>query len=586
MSKKTQFHGILAVGRTQADAVNNYRLLSMGKGAAVQVDGEREIAFVTHASSAADMFNPLTGNMDLETDASMLENLEFQSNSSDDVEVNHLVCESGCGCHVVCDSDSLVKYCPNCTSSLSSEDEDEDMDDDSGLDEDDAGEFEADSSDDELELDADDEDLEAGDSDDLGSDGDDLETVEDSDLESESSDDEPLVVAASSFQEAIELFNENKIGVSESGTHEAHYVVCSNSAECGAHIVSEEEQTECPACHSSVEEPAETPDAESSEDEDLDIDLEDEGVEEIAESADDEDLDPEEDDGDDESDEDEAGNTLNPISEDEELDVKTDEINAASIVAHDAAVEDLDVSYSSNVAGQAVWTAFYKGTPIAMASKSSADKNADIFDSPAFGHAALATAKVAGVQKALAELGFQPIKHKVSVSNEVQRMVDHQVAEVKAALASEQAEYRQKFEAALATAAIGINRGFFADVKNPIKAALWNAMSSAGIRNPESLIDNAFRTHSDAYHKVLFAQANDIAAKPNDVQESLAKTILGTAYQAVSSTQTDGSIEDRLSGLGTSVSSAEEKTAPAPSSAAPDMQMIHRAVASLGRRAR
>ena len=28
---KTEFHGILAVGRTKTDAVNNYRLLAMAK---------------------------------------------------------------------------------------------------------------------------------------------------------------------------------------------------------------------------------------------------------------------------------------------------------------------------------------------------------------------------------------------------------------------------------------------------------------------------------------------------------------------------------------------------------------------------
>ena len=116
-------------------------------------------------------------------------------------------------------------------------------------------------------------------------------------------------------------------------------------------------------------------------------------------------------------------------------------------------------------------------------------------------------------------------------------------------------------------------------------------MSSAGIRNPEAMIDNAFRAHSDAYHTVLFAQASDIVAKPAEVQESLAKTILGTNYQAVSSEQMGNSVEDRLAGMGTSVSTEQKPGAGAAVSTSSEvdtvgMQKIHRAVSSLGRRVR
>jgi hypothetical protein len=104
---KTEFHGILAVGRTKTDAVNNYRLLAMGKGAVAQMSGDKSISFVTHASHAEQMFNPRTGDMDLETDNKVLDTLEFASNSSADIEANHLVCQSGCQAHIVFDSETL-----------------------------------------------------------------------------------------------------------------------------------------------------------------------------------------------------------------------------------------------------------------------------------------------------------------------------------------------------------------------------------------------------------------------------------------------------------------------------------------------
>ena len=619
---KTEFHGILAVGRTKTDAVNNYRLLAMGKGAVAQMSGDKSISFVTHASHAEQMFNPRTGDMDLETDNKVLDTLEFASNSSADIEANHLVCQSGCQAHIVFDSETLVKYCPQCTAALAGESEGEDEEaDDEGLealdgDEDeDLGEAEA--SDDE-------------ESDEEGSEEDDEGSDDEGDESEESDEEDSSVVVSSSFEEALRVFSSHKqlSSLSSDEKVKAQYVVCS-SEDCSVHILSDKVVDECPVCQSAVSEPSEdvTGEIDLSESEDLgdgivpgddaegEEDAEEaeegeaeegeaeegeaeEGEEAVAESADDEDESSEEDE-DEESAEEGEGEEGEGEGEGEEdegnalsvLDSDTEEVAADSDMDESASAEDLDVSYSSAIRGQASWTAYFKGVPVAMASKSSAGKNADIFDTPSFGHAALASAKAVGVKKALVELGFTPIKHKVSVSKEVRRLVDAQVAEQREALASELKSHQEKFLSALATAAIGINRGFFAEVKNPLKAALWNAMSSAGIRNPEAMIDNAFRAHSDAYHTVLFAQASDIVTKPAEVQESLAKTILGTNYQAVSSEQMGNSVEDRLAGMGTSVSTEQKPGAGAAVSTSSEvdtvgMQKIHRAVSSLGRRVR
>ena len=602
--KELKFHGILAVGRTKADAKNNYRLLALSKGASMQVDSERNIAFVAQASLADGMFNPQSGNMDLETDESLISKVEFKSNSSGDVTVNHLVCESGCGAHVVFDSEELVKFCPNCTSELSesSDDDDDDEDDEGEGDEDDL-EAELGPDEDESSESADEDegegegDEDAGEDEDAGDDeggegaeedeggeedggeeeepADDLPdyTEDDGAVTVESSDNDGLIIAAASFDEAERLFRENAPTVSlsaEGGVVEAHYMLCKDK-DCGAHLLSDKPITACCACQGDVEEP---PVKGAATDEEA----------EAAKAAEPAQVEASDDEG--EGDEDDKENTLeltddegNVLGEDtEEVDAMADVEDEESDSAH------LDVSYSSSVAGQARWTAFYKGVPVAMASKSSAGKNTDIFDTPSFGHAALATAKVAGVRKALAELGFEPIRHKVSVSREVRRLVDAQVAEARESLSAEQQQYKDRFLAALAAAAIGLNRGFFADKKNPIKATLWNAMSSAGIRNPEALIDSAFRSHSDAYHKTLFELASDLVSKSTDVQESISKAIQGMGYLEAS-TSNDQSLESRLETLGTSTSSGhvQQETQPA---TAVDRTNITKAVQTLGRRSR
>ena len=617
--KELKFHGILAVGRTKADAKNNYRLLALSKGASMQVDSERNIAFVAQASLADGMFNPQSGNMDLETDESLISKVEFKSNSSGEVEVNHLVCESGCGAHVVFDSEELVKFCPNCTSELSeSSDDDEDDEGEGDGDEDDLeaelgpDEDESSESADEDEGEGDEdagEDEDAGD--DEGGDGaeeaeggeedggeeeepaDDLPdyTEDDGAVTVESSDNDGLIIAAASFDEAERLFRENAPTVSlsaEGGVVEAHYMLCKDK-DCGAHLLSDKPITACCACQGDVEEPPvkgaatdeEAEAAKAAEPAATNVEAKPADTAEPAkvEASDDEGEGDEDDKGEEENTLELTDDEGNVLGEDtEEVDAMADVEGEESDSAH------LDVSYSSSVAGQARWTAFYKGVPVAMASKSSAGKNTDIFDTPSFGHAALATAKVAGVRKALAELGFEPIRHKVSVSREVRRLVDAQVAEARESLSAEQQQYKDRFLAALAAAAIGLNRGFFADKKNPIKATLWNAMSSAGIRNPEALIDSAFRSHSDAYHKTLFELASDLVSKSTDVQESISKAIQGMGYLEAS-TSNDQSLESRLETLGTSTSSGhvQQETQPA---TAVDRTNITKAVQTLGRRSR
>lgn len=701
---KAKFKGILAVGRTAQDARNQYKLLAIGKGATVQMGGGN--CFVTH-SSGENMFNPLTGDMDLEVNAAYMENLQFQANAGDVPDsANHFKCQSGCGAHIVTDM-SEISYCPNCTSEavVAADEADSEEDADTGSD---AGSDADEGSDAGSDADSD-----AG----AGS-----ESDADSDLAvvSGNTEDDKIAVVASSLEEAQRIYNANKVGIAEAGD-DAHveYVVCSN-AECGGHIVSDEVLHACPACNSAVKEPSlsgEGSDAESDEGSDVsdadvgsdaevtagsdadsdadatsDSDAEsdadagsDEGSDAAAEAGDDDGVavvaasraeaeqmfaeqmigkveagaeaaeahyvvcssaecgahiigtaavadcpvchasteEPESDEGSDadsdagagsESDADsdagsesdaDAAATASGSGEDSDagadsesdteslnltdgegntLDENTSDVDATAVIDDSAEAKDLDVSYSS-VQGEGTWTAFYKGTPVALAKRTDAGKNADVFDKPAFGQVLLATASHSNIKSALSELGFKPIKHQVSVSAEVQRMVDERAKEAIAAAEAAAKQFKDSFLAALATAAAGINRNFFKDVAaNPLKGGLWTTLSSAGMQNPEVLIDKAFAAHADEYHKILVAKACEILEQPSEVQASLASAVQNSNYQAVASG--GGNLEDRLAGLGTVVASeskpaAEEENFEATAGAD---DVLHQAVRTLGRR--
>lgn len=602
MSKKLQMLGILATGRTRADAVNNYRLLALGKGATMQVSESNAVAFVAQASGAESMFDPQNGDQTLVQKPEMLKQLQFASHSSDRVEVEHLVCASGCGTHVVFDSPQLVQFCPKCTSSLSEDMSDEEEDDvvADNLDMDNEDETNIPEDDEETSESGDEEESEESEeSDDAAEEAEETpeeeagedEEAEDVPAEEESDEamsesfdyEEPLVVVCSSLEEAAQLYVQHS-GRSLSADcdgSEAHYLVCSNS-DCGAHIIGDVAVDACPSCSSETEEPEEmdpevvidTDSVESEdagEDESEKADGEDESEESesgTCESSDDEDMGEEESDESDDAEESDIG-----ISDGEETSVEADEadeaddsdvssesteINVCDYIPESANADDLDVVYAASVNGNSCWTAFYRGTPVATALKAHAGNNADLFDSPKFGHVAIAVAKQGGVKQALSELGFKSIRHSVSLSQEIARIVEERTEEATTKAEESVASQVEAFEAALATALIGLNRGFFQGKANPLKAALCSSLSSTGVRNPEVLVDRVFSANHDSMLREAVALAKEIMAKPAEVQESLSRTIMDMSYQTQSLSGGASEVEDRLSGMGSSVSSGTQ----------------------------
>lgn len=618
----TQFHGIMTIGLTLAEASNRYRLLAMGKGATAKVDAGNNLAFVTTAGDGMpEMFNPLTGEMDLRTSKSFLDKLSFEAKASGDVTTNHYECTAGCAQHIVYDSEQLLKFCPVCTTAVTAGDDGEpdnwsDVE-DAEDDEDDAedGEGEDDAEDDGDEEDAeDDDDADADDDSVIASDADDAEDdeedEEDLDLDDEEDDDEeddaaeasatpePLVVAADSKADAIRIIKEQYAGSAQASA-DVDYMVCSSDT-CGAHVMSEQEGlSACPSCNSALVEPsvpgsegivrvpAPAPALASDEDDDEDDDLS---------VVDDEDDEDEDDDESECSATDSATHGLLPrTTKTRTVAEAMEQIDVDMLERIDDQAEDahraLDVSFSAAIASAPQWTAFFNGQPVATALEADAGDNKSIFTNASFGHAVVAGAKHVGVKKVLREMGFRPIVCQVSVPAVINEKVAAGVATASAALETDKAAFTERFMSALATAAIGINRGFFTDVKNPVKSALWNALSSAGVKNAEVLLDNAFRASSDEYHRVLFAQASDIVSKPEEVQTSLAKAVLGTAYMAVTASDapSQGELVERLGNFGTAVASSvthghqEYVASPAVASASTD-ERVSSVVASLGRR--
>jgi hypothetical protein len=558
------FHGVLAVGKDKDAAVTNYRLAKTGKNV-VSLSSSTD-----HFAVSGDfhtMFNPTNGELDL-TPVAMPEDTKFMSeNSEEKLDANWMVCADGCGSHIIFEKESTsMKFCPVCASSLEEpveqmetdeteaeeelpEEETEEEKDDTG-EESESDEALEDPTEEENEKESDEE-----------VDEDEEEDLENEDLEDPSKEAtlSGVVIASSTRARATAMYrnavkgkgvravvSENNraylTSVSESlsfdpedgesllspvenfeltqeesaslSKEQAHYKVCSSEEGCGSHVVSSSEAHNCPVCSSKLQEPSLSED-------DVEEDLEDPEEE----STEDEDLEntdaPE---TTDEEDEDVLG--------EDKSEEPTDELSM-NLLDDASESGNLSLSFANSFKdGKDAWLASISGVTVAYACRDTVGQNADLFDKQAFANAVISQSK-SGVKEALTEMGFKPIVISASVNRKIEQEVDAKVADIKATVEAEAKQYQERFLAALSTAAIGINRGFFANAVNPLKAQLWKSLNTVGVSDAEVLIDNVFSTSSDLYHKALFDKAVEILSKSSDVQEELAKTVLGTNYQKV-----------------------------------------------------
>lgn len=249
--------------------------------------------------------------------------------------------------------------------------------------------------------------------------------------------------------------------------------------------------------------------------------------------------------------------------EDEEMEsdsktcVKVNMLEALSSAGVALNASDIQLSFVEASGKQpARWFAYHNGTPIAQASQASmssavGEESAHaMFNSPRVPRAFAHVASEKGVSAAIDELGFSSMSMDVDVSNVMQARAqaeaDQKVANVTAEVESHCDEYRDRMTAALSTALVGIQRGFWRNENNPVISQLVTSLSSAGFANPEPLVAQAFANQGESLFKSVMAKALELMQKPVEVQNELAASISGMG--AV--TGVDANVEDRLANVG------------------------------------
>lgn len=296
-------------------------------------------------------------------------------------------------------------------------------------------------------------------------------------------------------------------------------------------------------------------DVEDASDEDLIGDDEEETEEDSTSTDDDED--------------DSDSDSENEVSKEVDIDdqINVDMLNGTIQANASPSARSVSLVYHPHEASGHRWYAFVDGMPVATARVQdvSGDK-AEIFASETFRTATQRMMEQVGIKEGLTAMGFKPVMVAMPVRNVVNEHVGKATSGIQANANSQVESVKSDLKAALATAAVGINKGFFSKDTNYIKASLYDVLSSAGVRNAEVLIDNAFSESSDSYHKVLLNRAFDLLAKSVDARNEISTAVASASYQRAASTEDSlsSTVSRRLSSMGESTSSVKTPAVVAP----------------------
>jgi len=149
----------------------------------------------------------------------------------------------------------------------------------------------------------------------------------------------------------------------------------------------------------------------------------------------------------------------------------------------------------------------------------------DVYLTDQFQDVVAHTMETRGLRKGLVQSGFVLAKVKITSSKVQAKVINARVdAALKTKLESA-AKQDKAMDQALAIAAVGINRRFFKDTPNELKASLETELQRLGVRGGSNLVRAAFAQHGVSYARAIVTLAKKLAAMPEEHRNQFAEAL-------------------------------------------------------------
>jgi len=118
----------------------------------------------------------------------------------------------------------------------------------------------------------------------------------------------------------------------------------------------------------------------------------------------------------------------------------------------------------------------------------------------------------------------------VEIASAVKKEIEREVAKVEKTVDERIKAGIDKFERAAAVAAVGINKGTFDNVTNPLRDSFIAELAALGADDAVVIADRTFKKAGEPYAKVVLAQAAELAKESDESLGNFSRLVKKTAY--------------------------------------------------------
>ena len=142
-----------------------------------------------------------------------------------------------------------------------------------------------------------------------------------------------------------------------------------------------------------------------------------------------------------------------------------------------------------------------------------------------------------GLRAGLKSMGFSLATVNVGRTEVLNKRVEAKVKSVTAAVRRTSQAATSALDQCLAIAAVGINRQYFKDTKNELRAALEDELAAAGVRGASKLVRSVFASHGVTYAKAIVTLATKLQAMPESARNTFAEALDMTSDEGMDDDQ-------------------------------------------------
>lgn len=130
-----------------------------------------------------------------------------------------------------------------------------------------------------------------------------------------------------------------------------------------------------------------------------------------------------------------------------------------------------------------------------------------------------------GVRAGLEKMGFVLATVNMGKAETLNKRVEAKAQKLTAGIRAEAQAQFDVLEQALAIAAVGINKGFFKNQTNELRAALDTELTAAGVRGHQKMLASVFATKGIDFAKAILTVAKQVAVMPADTRANFVQAL-------------------------------------------------------------